>query len=62
MKKGITACATPGLARLPQGNVTHEIEMGAIRILDLYWNHPVGSLYPFSANKNVKFFFFFFEK
>jgi hypothetical protein len=49
---GIVSCATYGLARLTDAQVTTAISNGAVAVLDSYWDFPVGTEIPFFADNN----------
>lgn len=53
----ITACATPGLLRLPQSKVTFFLAQQAVRLLHLYWQYPVGTEVPFQGDNDGEVFF-----
>ncbi len=52
---GLVACPTPALQRLRQAEVTPDITANALRLLHLYWNHPVGSEFPFRSQGKTYF-------
>lgn len=52
---GVVACPTPGLIRITQqAEVTPSIAKAALRLLHLYWDHPIGSEFPFRVQGKRK--------
>ena len=47
---GIYACASYGLSRLTDAQVTTAISDGASKVLDSYWDYPVGTEVPYMAD------------
>ena len=47
---GIAACASYGLERISDAEVTSQISDGAVAVLDSYWDYPIGTQVPFQAD------------